>query len=272
VRNFLVAVTLAFAAIAAPSAWAQSAEEQRQLDWVFKRGQLLFVLDRAAWVATDDFAERVGDLGALGSLGYIVDRNAQGFTTLFFSRDGDKFVAIYRARIGANGVVDPEVFARGSRPELTPVQARMARAVLGVRETKLSGCSGSNPNISIVPPDNPQAPLDVYITASQMRDGHFEFGAHHRLSFDAQGREISRRAFTKSCLSAPVPSQDERKAGAMLGVSHLLDPLPTEVHVFIAMAAEQQIGVITENPRRLWGVSVEGIRLLQDNPPAFPDE
>lgn len=52
-----IIILLAF--LAAVPAAAQTPEERTRLDWVLARGRLLFEIDRAAWVTTDDFREHL---------------------------------------------------------------------------------------------------------------------------------------------------------------------------------------------------------------------
>ena len=54
----LLLACLCLAGITAPAS-AQTAEERAQLAWVVERGRLIFDLDRAAWVGTDDLLERL---------------------------------------------------------------------------------------------------------------------------------------------------------------------------------------------------------------------
>lgn len=263
-RILTLAAALLGGWISSVPATAQTAAEQRELDRVLDRGRLLFALDRAAWLATDDFRERVPDFATSGSIGYIVDRDEGGFIPIFFGRENGALVAFYRARFGPDGITEATVYGPGRRPALTPVQARMARILLAMRQVRWGSCTGGRENISIIPPSDVASPIEVYLTAPQLRPGSFQFGGHHRFVFDAADNEIEQRAFTNGCLSVPAPPADLRAGGEMLGVTHLLDPLPTEVHVFIAMAAEQTIAVITGPPNRLWGVSGDSIRLLQE--------
>jgi hypothetical protein len=267
VRTGFLALTISLlplpAAAQAPAPPPVSAEEQRQLDWAVERGRLLFALDRAAWVATDDMRERIPDPAMAGLAGYIVDRDAEGFTAIFYGREDGRHVTIYRARIAGNGVTEPVVFAPGQRPALSPAQVRLARASEAVRAGPIGRCSEASPNVAIVPPAGPQDPIDVYITAPQMRSDRVQFGGHFRISYDASGREIARRPFTRTCLEVPIPPANVRSQGGMLGVSHLLDSRPNEVHVFIAMSRQQPLVVMTPEPNRVWEVTGEAIRLLQ---------
>jgi len=268
-RSLLLAILLAAttAAGASPVA-AQTAAEQRQLDWARERGRLIFALDRVAWVATDDLHNRVPDPVAAGIRGYIVDSDEGGFIPIFFGEEDGRLVAIYRARVaGPGGITEPAVFAPGQRPALTPRQARLAQTLMAVSRGRVVRCTQAAPNVSIIPPERDDAPIDVYITAPQMRQGFVQFGGHERISIGPDGREIARRGFTRSCLEVPAPPEEVRRQGGMLGVSHLLDPVPNEIHVFLAMAARMPIVVMTQNPDRMWNVTGEAVTLMQEGAP-----
>lgn len=267
-RNFLAATALALAGLAGSPAAAQTPAEQRQLDWATARGRLIFALDRVAWVATDDLKNRVPDLAAAGIRGYVVDREANGFVPIFYGEEDGKLVAIYRARVaGAKGVSDAVVFPRGQRPALTPQQVRLVRALELVRKGPVGRCGSASPNLAVIPPEEPGGPIDVYVTAPQMRPGAVQFGGHERISIGADGKEIARRPFTRSCLEVPVPPQEVRQRGGMLGVNHLLDGVPNEVHVFLSMALRMPLVVITRSPDRTWQVTGERIALMQQGAP-----
>jgi hypothetical protein len=64
---------------------------------------------------------------------------------------------------------------------------------------------------------------------------------------------LTTRPFTRSCLNMPArPPQGSTPS--MLVVSHLLDPEPTELHVFTSLTSRLPVGVVTPD-RRLWTVN-----------------
>ena len=187
-RIAAVTIALLLAAIPAaltPRAAAQTAEEQRQLDWALERGRLLFAVDRAAWVGTDDMFEHVPEAQQRALAGYVVDRDADGFLTIFYARDGDRLVAAYRGRIGGGGVASRDVFAPGERPELTPRQRRLARALEQLSEAslRLDMCSRSRPNVAIIPPEASDGPIDLYVMTPQTETDELPAGGHHRITW-----------------------------------------------------------------------------------------
>lgn len=254
---FLAVAMMSVAAIAQPAA-AQTAEEQRQLDWALERGRLIFALDRAAWVATDDLREHVPAADMSNLRGYIVDRDAQGFVAIFFAQEGDRLVTLYRGRVGANGIASREIFRRGQRPELTPLQLRLARVrgQLAAARPSLAMCNNGNPNFAIIPPAQPDGPI---VLTPQTDNAAVPLGGHHRLTIDQAGQITNQRRFTNSCLSLPI-STGAQGATAALTVTHLLDPIPTEIHVFTSMAARLPIFVGANNS--LWEVTGEHIRFV----------
>lgn len=266
-RNLLLVLALGAGTAAAqppteaPPAQAPSAERHRQLDWVLERGRLLFALDRAAWVATDDMQERIKDPQQAGLLGYIVDRDDAGLVAIFYAQEQDRLVAAYRARIGARGVASSEVFKAGERPALTARQQRLARTLEQLRDAapRLEMCGPSAPNVAIVPPDTPDGPIDLYVMTPQTDTNVLPFGGHHKLTLDKDGRILNQRRFTNTCLAMPL-SQAGQPRPVGLGVTHLLDPVPTEIHVFSAMAGKIPVAVAAGGS--IWEVTGEAIRFI----------
>ena len=267
-RRLILALLIAAApsALVAPAA-AQTADEQRQLDWAVERGRLLYALDRAAWVGTDDMREHVPEAQQRGLAGYVVDRDSDGFLTIFYAREGDRLVAAYRGRIGAGGVAGREVFPPGQRPELTPSQRRLAMALeqLGSASPRLEMCSRSRPNVAIIPPETPDGPIDLYVMTPQTETDSLPVGGHHRITLDAQGRITAQRRFTNSCIALSIAATPGQGRPEGLVITHLLDPVPTEIHVFTALAAG--VPLYVSAGQSVWEVNGEGIRFVSRFPP-----
>lgn len=249
------------AAQALPPAPAMTAEQQRQTAWATERGRLLFALDRAAWVGTDDALERIPNADTANLIGYIVDRAPDGqLATIFFGEEGGQLVAAYRGKVGPAGIVSREVFRPSQRPLLSEGQRRLARAMQQFRamSVELSMCADARPNIAIVPPATPDGPIDIYVMTPPVEADVLPFGGHHRFTLGPDGAVLNRRAFTNGCLNVETDND-----AISLVVSHLLDPHPTEIHMFSALALGKPVYVSTE--RILWKVDAGGIRLLASN-------
>jgi hypothetical protein len=268
-HRFALLLSLLFA-FASPS-FAQTAEEQQRLDWVQQRGRLLFEIDRAAWVGTDDMLAQIADAASSGMRGYLVEREGNGFAVIFFGGPPDAPVAFYRGIVENRRVVSRQVFPADGRPALTPAQRRLADARdIIIRDVlrDLSFCARSSPNFAIIPPDAPDGPIDVYVLTPQEQTSVFPFGGHHRVRISASGQVLERRRFTNTCVNMPIRDQRGNQPVG-LNISHLLDPIPTEIHVFLSIWTGLPLGVATPASNRVWMIENERIRIigsLRDTP------
>jgi len=254
---FLLLIGL-FAA-AAPAA-AQTPEERGRLDWVQQRGRLLFEIDRAAWVTTDDLRARNGLTNEI--LGWTVERDRDGYIVVYYARgEGDALVAVYIARVVDRRVVSAELFPAGQRPPLTPTQNRIAAARGALRGVTVTTCTNSRPNIAVIPPDRADGPIDVYVLTAQTEAGVYPFGGHHLLTIGADDRVVSQRAFTNSCLNMTREAPGGGNVAA-LTITHLLDPVPTEIHVFMSIWVGLPLFVGIGG--RVWEVTGDSISLVDD--------
>ena len=235
-----------------------TAEEQQRLDWALQRGRLLFEIDRAAWVTTDDLTERVRDPAAAGVRGWTVERDGDGYVVTYYAGEGDARTAVYRGRVVNRRIVSREVFPVDARPPLTAAQRRLADAQGAIARMNLRACARSPFNAAVIPPETADGPIDVYALTPQTRTGHYPFGGHFRATLSPAGEIVSQRAFTNSCLEMPTPPRRARVEA--LAVTHLLDPIPTEIHVFLSIWTGMPIWVGTGE--RVWAVRPDRIELV----------
>jgi hypothetical protein len=267
-----VPVIAALALVAAPGAAQKAqppasagitAEESRAIAFAETRGRLLFGLDRAAWVATDDFVARVRNYRDLGLRGFIVEQEGEGYAVTFYGGAEQAPVAFYRGSVRNHRVRSREIFPASARPTLTAAQRRLVAA----REAAAAGsrnrpCGEAPFNTAVVPPQTEGGPIDVYLLTPQVREGAFPLGGHYRVTVGADGRVSNERAFTNSCL---LMDQRQAPAGgtpAAMVVTHLLDPVPTEIHVFTALASRLPLYVGVGDPPRMFVVRGGRIRLV----------
>jgi hypothetical protein len=262
----LIAMLLALL-LAVPAA-AQTPEERTRLDWAQARGRLLFEVDRAAWVTTDDLQERLSQADQRRVRGWTVERDGTGFAVNYFMMGEDNVLrALYRARVENRRVVSRETFRPSAGPELTPMQRRIADAYRLITQTDIRICS-ERPNLAVIQPDSLEAPMDVYVLTSQTRPGIFPFGGHSRATVSAAGALLSQRRFTNTCLDLSNTPPEGSSEVAGLVVTHLLDPVPTEIHVFLSIWMEMPVFVSTGEPHRVWEVTGNRIELVEPSPAA----
>lgn len=77
----------------------------------------------------------------------------------------------------------------------------------------------------------------------------------------SDGKVVSHRAFTRSCLDL----QTDPKAKGLV-ISHLMDPVPTEVHVFLSLSAHLPFFITTAPNGTGWVTEGGHITLVQRKP------
>lgn len=118
-------------------------------------------------------------------------------------------------------------------------------------------------NTVVFPPAGPDSPIYVYILTPQSDLQKIPFGGHYRVVIGGNGAPLAVRPFTNTCLEMSREATGADKPSALV-VGHLLDPVPTEIHVFEALSAGLPIYVGTVNNGRVWLVDGPHISLVKD--------
>jgi len=98
----------------------------------------------------------------------------------------------------------------------------------------------------------------VYVLTPQTDNDTLPFGGHYLIEVSADGKASALRPFTKSCVSLPLHDKGP-DATVALTITHLLDPVPTEIHVFSSLSAHMPIFILTTQNQLNW--KVEGDRI-----------
>lgn len=246
----LAGPSLSVPALAAPDA------EQAALNLAIVRGKRLYDYDQAAVLSNDTLSSRVPAEARAQLRGLVVEQVADGLQTTFYGqRNGEPF-AIYTAFYKNDEVASDHVVAAGEDAHLSATALLLAKARTAAEPAPRMSCSDRPPNEVALPPETPGGPVAVYRFSPQVEDNSYPFGGHSLVEV-ADGKVVSSREFTRSCLLMdlrPAPGQPQA-----LVVSHLLDPQPTEVHVFLSLTLQQPIYVVTGE--RLW--LVQGTKITE---------
>lgn len=243
-----------------PKTVALSANDQALVDRAIARGDMLYAYDQAAWHGTDDLQAKAKAAGIWDKLaptigGWIVDGSAAEPVLVFIDKS-DKPQAIYTARFADNGtrLVDSKILGPGDDRSISPARMTMVAALRAARaeaaRAQLGSCANAPFNSVVLPPETPGGPTLVYLMTPQTQNGVWPVGGHYLIEVKSDGTIGSTRPFTKSCIST-----GERPAGSSsvaFTLSHLLDPVPTEIHVFTMLASRMPIYVVTTQNKRLW--------------------
>ncbi len=221
------------------------------------RGEMLFLYDRVAWLGTDDFRDHYANLtGQTG--GYVVTGDETQTELVFFDRSQSN--AIYRATFTF------EKLTKSGRPtadraELTSLEKRMIaakeKAMSAFAEAGVGLCSTANPNLAAIPSAGPDSPIIVYLMTPQTDLTSYPLGGHYSVEVRQDGSVGNVRRFTNSCIAMPFDQIPKGGKPLAFTITHLLDPTPTEIHVFTSLASKMPIFVGTNE--RIW--AVEGNRI-----------
>ena len=97
----------------------------------------------------------------------------------------------------------------------------------------------------------------VYLLPGTTKNNVVPLGGTYRI--DVSGSEVvGQRGFTRTCISL----RTDPKAVSLM-ITHLLDPTPTEAHVFWSLWARKPMYVSTSPNGTIWAVDGSKIRLLE---------
>ena len=255
VAALLTALPLApFTAVRADEP-ARSAATPAAIREIEAAGARIYRLDRAAAVATDE---------ALTLPAFRQDRRVRGWVTQNSPRGVDvTFVdatpaALYRVTISDAGRSIGPVVVLKVPQALSAYEAGAVQARRLAIDTPFPRCPGQY-NTVVLPAD--PARTDrwfVYFLPVVTARTTLPIGGAYRI--EVSGSKVTgQRAYSRSCLVA----SNEPDAVALF-VSHLLDPVPTEIHVFWSLWAAKPIAIRTQDDKT-WMVADGRIGLLDED-------
>lgn len=263
-RQITAALLLCSVTVAMPAMAKPSAAELERSKTSLERGTLMYRYDQAAWHATDSFQadmRKAGlgpdKYGALGLRGYVVEP-AEGdllLTTFFAEKDGRTF-AYARYWVAGSTVKRGGILAAKDDSTLSPLALRLiglrGKAIEAAVEGRISLCSKSQFNTIVLPPEK-NGIASAYIMTSTTEAGIYPAGGHYRFDFDAADKLVSSRPFMKTCFPLDTRGKDGKKPEAVF-LTHLLDPQPTEVHVFVQYNIPVPLLIMTTSNERIWRI------------------
>lgn len=241
-RVYVAAWALIAGIVAAPPLSAKApqsltAAEQAQLQQNLDRGALLYRYDQSAWHVTDAALAALPDSTKTMLRGYITTPAPKGLKTTFFGQSDDgRYFAGYSAVWTGSAIVDARIYPTDPRVPVTADEQRLieARKVALDGMGKLAMCSSASPNVIVVP-GGANEPVAVYILTPQTKNGVYPLGGHHRIDVK-DGKIVATRDFTKSCIDLNRNAMPKGAQPLAAFITHLLDPVPTEIHAFSAFA------------------------------------
>jgi len=249
------ALALAFVLLPGAVAIAQplTKAERTAVNAALARGRQLYRLDQAAWHASDVMLTQLPQQRHGELRGFIVEERGGKQIVTYYGVDGDEPVAVWVAEMrDGRALASFEVAPDGPR-ELTAIQKRMIQALDVVRSTTNKPCASALFNALVIPPARVQDPVEVYMLTPQTKKNIYPGGGHWKIVVGADGTVQSSRQFTKACMDLELPPDT---VAIMMG--DMLDPVPSELHVYLSQWTRRPIYVVAREPEQLWVVEGGG--------------
>lgn len=252
ISALLLAITLASAS------GVGAVTETDALKHAADRGRLLYAYDQAAWVTTDEMFKVLRDPHAAGVAGYIVEPASDGVVHVIYYRlDGLVPHAVFTAEVRGRSITASRALKAGDDDNLSSLANRLikarAAAIAEAAKQRMGRCANAPFNTVALPPETPEGPIPVYLLTPQTEDNLFPFGGHYEFDIAPNGYVAASRPFTKSCIKLPKRDIATNAEPAGVLITHLLDPTPTEIHVYLSLWMEEPVYVST-GEKRLWRV------------------
>lgn len=210
-------------------------------------GRAIYLHDQAAAVASDATTRlkafrQDGKQGRLG--GWITEQREEGIVVTFVSSEPVPR-AKYRATVSADGRVVGGADALAEPTALTEYELGAAHARSTAATASFEPCSRAY-NTVVLPGANDAGGWTAYLLPGTTQHGVVPIGGSYRLDLDASGKSIlKQRPFTRTCIALERPPEDKAREIVAMMITHLLDPTPTEVHVFWSLWARTPLYVAT---------------------------
>ncbi|WP_242149266.1 hypothetical protein [Sphingomonas sp. BAUL-RG-20F-R05-02] len=258
----IMLAAIAAQALASPPAPAPTVEpspaapsDEQRIAQSSSVGQILYAFDRAAWVSTDALRATAPKQQLTGSGGYIVEPiDAQTLHVTYYHGDTAHAQAFFVADV-RNGKVEQKTLL--DQPvALTPRQLTLAKArdiaAQRAKERAYKPCTPS-PFNTVVLPSRSGGPIAVYLLSAQQDAGTYPLGGNFRVIIGPDGQVLASRPYSVGCINMTAPKLPAGAKPVGFVVNDLLDPVPTEIHVFASYSMHMPIFVTTPD-HRLWKV------------------
>ncbi|MBB5727549.1 hypothetical protein FHS99_000005 [Sphingomonas prati] len=253
---------VAIACLAVPAV-AADVGKQAAIERALARGKSIYAYDQAAWVTTDAMIAAIPEARKSEVRGWVVAPAAKGrLAVTYYGLTGSKPYAVFTADTNGRSVDNKRVWTAGEARDLTPELAAQIRVREQMTRLTLRSCTPGPLNSVILPPETSGGPYIGYLLSGATDPAGYPAGGHYRIEVSQAGEVVAQRPFTKSCIALGGRGPDGARPAALV-VSHILDPVPTEIHVFVSLATKLPLYVVT-GPDATWkvtGTAIERVKM-----------
>jgi hypothetical protein len=213
-------------------------------------GLAIYRHDHAAAVATDAIRKIRADKRVKG---WVTEEQQDQIVVTFIDKTP---AALYRVVVSKDGAVS-RVMTPESPAQLTAFESGAATARSTAMASKFQPCS-ENYNSVVLPASDPSGEnWVVYLLPGTTKNNVVPIGGTYRIE-TGDSNIIGQRSFTRTCIALHT---DPSVAGLM--ITHLLDPIPTEAHVFWSLWANKPMYVVTPPYGTIWNIEDGKIKLVE---------
>jgi hypothetical protein len=238
---------------ATPQSLAPQVEEAERV------GAAIYRHDHAASVATD-VLDTIDFRQDNRLAGWITEEKGDSIVVTFVGGEGRKpQLALYRVVVAGDGKPGtPEELKPGVPLSADQLAQTAARALAAKQRFEMT-CTPQFNTVVLPRGSGDKRTWAVYMLPGTTEPDVLPMGGAYRIETNGQGsRVLSKRAFSKACIPMVTPPDAE----AMM-VTHLLDPQPTEIHVFLSLLSGRAIFVGTTESRLMWVVKGDDIAFVK---------
>lgn len=183
----------------------------------------------------------------------------------FFGAEGSEAPqAYYRISVSKEGEVTGPAQELKVPEAMTEFESGAAAARMFAAKYSFQPCAERYNTVVLAADSSPSPNWVVYLLPATTDAVRVPLGGAHRLELDATGQHlISERSFTRSCVVLGDPTGDPKRRPTMLAVTHLMDPVPTEIHVFWNLWAGIPLDILITSNGTIWNISKGHITLVQ---------
>ena len=250
-----IALTLCCLSARAEDALPQElslAQEAAAIQSAEATGLAIYQHDHAAAVATDAAFELRAFKQDKRVRGWITQEQKGQIIVTFIDETP---AALYRVPVSKDGVAGA-VTKLETPAALSEYESGAANARSVAVATKFQPCSEKYNSVVLPVPGVARDRWVVYLLPGTTKAGVVPIGGTYRM--EVTGHVVTaQRGFTRTCIAL----QNEPRAVGLM-ITHLLDPIPTEAHVFWGLWAKKPIYVATPPKGTTWVVEGGKIRLI----------
>ncbi|WMW81846.1 hypothetical protein RF679_06065 [Undibacterium cyanobacteriorum] len=216
-------------------------------------GFAIYRHDRAAAIASDAAIALPQFKNDSRIRGWVTEEQQGQITVTFIDETP---AALYRITVSKEGVAGP-VSALDSPAPLTTYEAGAAAARSAALSSRFQQCSNSYNSVVLPSSGAPGSNWLVYLLPGTTKNNVVPIGGTYRVEVSGS-KVVSQRGFTRSCIALQT---DPKAVGLM--ISHVMDPAPTEAHVFWSIWARKPMYVAIPSNGTVWLVAGNKIELIE---------